>query len=133
MKYVVYVSDTAILNQSKSEVVKRIQHYLRITPYCACKLLKGRKVTLERYLEANTPRKDATKRLRTFFVAIDIIKRSHSGTQRMHNKLREYEIVGYDSTGVEVRVHIREEIERGDRILYLISSFSSAKRENPLP
>jgi len=118
-----YRSEKSVPTTSKVESKKRIEAFVAQNNTCRCRALKGRSVRLTKYLEASVPRKDATRRLRTFFVAIDIIKHTHHFSVRLKNKLREFELVGQDRSGVEVRVHIREEMDRNDRTLYLISSF----------
>ncbi len=105
-------------------MVQRINKYIATNSTCSCKLLKGRKVKLNRYLEATIPRKDATSRLRTFFVAVDLIKKSNVIKRRIKNKLVEYEIIGFDAQSTEVRIHIREELQKSNKVLYLISSFT---------
>jgi hypothetical protein len=120
-----FISALAVSNLSKKDTLRRINDYIEHNQNPSCKHLKGRKVRLSKYLEATIPRKDATARMRTFFVGIDIIKKSHIVSFRIHKKLNEYEFVGFDKHGTQIRVHVREEIEKSNKTLYFISSFQT--------
>jgi hypothetical protein len=118
-----FVAKTTLSTLSKKDSRQRVEEFIESNSSVNCKKLKGRKVQLSKYIEATVQRKDATSRLRTFFVAIEIIKKSHIVTCRTHNKNKEYELVGFDKAQTEVRVHVREETTNSNKELYLISSF----------
>lgn len=128
----IFRSELRLETLSKKDMGSRIERYCNENKYISCRSLKRRKVYTEKYIEATISRKDATKRMRTFFVALDIVKKSHIVTERVTKKQREYELIGLDCNGIETRVHIREEIQGNNKKLYLISSFPK-QNKNPSP
>jgi hypothetical protein len=121
-----YISKTSVSNHHKNESTRRITNHLTKQEYCSCKALKGRKVYLTKYTEATIRQKDVTRRLRSFFVAIDIIKHSHEKIQRTHKGLVEYDIIGHTQTNEVIHAHIREEKDgHHNKKLFLISSFEA--------
>ena len=128
----IFRSELRLETLSKKDMQSRIERYCRENKHISCRRLKRRKVYTEKYIEATIPRKDSTKRMRAFFVALDIVKKSHIMKERVFKKQREYEFVGFDCSGTEIRVHLREETQGNNKKLYVISSFPK-QNKNPSP
>lgn len=85
-----------------------------------------RPIFLNKYLET-TKRHDKNRRRQKFISALELLSRVKK--KHMTDKIKEptgrysYEFKGITPSGKLVGVHIREEIERKDKKLYLISTF----------
>ncbi len=88
---------------------------------------KSRPVFLAKYLETTNNRRDKTRRKQLFFIALELLKKAKKGdiTNRFKEPTGEnsFEIEGVTSSGLLVRAHIREVVEKKNRKLYLISTF----------
>lgn len=118
-----FVSTYMLYTYKKSYLEKEIDWFIRKYPkiisFC---FGKKRPIFLSKYLVANSTRPDGTRRLQLFYEAIDRIKCTHLTEIHRHSE-NEFEILGITKLGKEYAIHIREEILRKDRRLYLISTF----------
>jgi hypothetical protein len=103
----------------EKEIDGFIQKYPKIISFC---FGKKRPIFLDKYILANATRPDGTRRLQLFYEAIDRIKCANLKEIHRHSE-NEFEILGTKKTGKEYAIHIREDILRKDRRLYLISTF----------
>lgn len=122
-----YKSKIYISKDSKGVLKNQLADFLKIeeNQKLYCKALKPRRVSLSKLPEALTGR-HSTRRLKCFFVAVDILKNAgkDSCKSSSRGKSLHYEITGQDANGREVVVHLREEKDTKDRVLYFVSSFS---------
>lgn len=109
---------------NKPHLLKLLKKFLKKNKKISFKSLK-REVSLAKLPEAITERKrDAKIRLQCFFVAIDILRKSHGHKELTINGDTCFEVHGKDKNGDNVFLHLREEkSEHKDRIVYLISTF----------
>lgn len=106
----------------KSVLEKKIRAYIEKNPKVVTFCFgKKRPVFLTKYLEATLGRIDVTRRLRLFDISIRDLKKALPQNV-IQNSENEY-AVHMDKTKVPYALHIREEIDRKDRKLYLISTF----------
>jgi len=88
--------------------------------YCSA---LGRPVFLNKQPNAILMRKDAKNRLECFSVAIDILKHAKQFKQRENGQNHEFSIIGLSKEKTHVTIHLREELDKKDRRLFLISVF----------
>ena len=82
-----------------------------------------RYISLAKLPNALTKRKDAKRRLQRFWVAIDILRHARFCNEQFIDGYICYEFRGNDRNGTLVIVHVREEVVRKDKILFLVSCF----------
>jgi hypothetical protein len=82
-----------------------------------------RSVFLDKHPDVILKRKDSKMRLESFFVGIDILKRSRKWEEKIINKYKCIEIMGYSKERYHISIHLREELKDGDKKLFLISTF----------
>lgn len=119
-----YRSKNKISTKNKVLLEKELTIFLEKNKCIYCKALK-RKVYLDKLPMAITGRKKSvTRRLKRFFVAIDILKNEKKCTFREQGKNLEYEIVGLDYNSNKVVIHLREELNTAkNRILFFVSCY----------
>lgn len=87
-----------------------------------------RSVFFDELPDAITKRKDATRRLRVFAVAVDVLRKSEDFSMRK-NKVgqKEFEVRGQAFSGEMICVHVRETVDhkKKDKKLQFISCFCS--------
>lgn len=88
---------------------------------------------LNRFLDANEQRKDAALRYQCFFIALDIAGHERKILTKFLDGKRCFEIYGKAKNGEVVRLHLREEVEQKDKVLYLISCFWKKKEKASFP
>lgn len=92
-----------------------------------CKALNRRPVYLTKYIECTKNRKDKNHRRKSLSAGIELIKKVK--LEDMTNKFLEpnnclsYEFQGILPSGAIMGVHIREENKKGNKTLYLTSTF----------
>ena len=107
----------------KSHLEQKISAYIIKNPkVITFGFWKKRPIFLTKYLDANTEKIDATRRLRLFSQFLKDIK-TLSPEQIHQHTTTEFELIftGY-------RAHIREEFLQKDRKLFLISTFEKEKK-----
>jgi hypothetical protein len=72
-------SKSTILKNTKQVLIKMLETFLKKNKFIRCKFLK-RNVNLSKLPEILINRKNATFRMRRFFTAVDIIKKSNKLT-----------------------------------------------------
>lgn len=103
-----------------------IENYIVQKKKVICKGLNKKPVFLSKYLEATNNRRDKTRRKQKFWPALELItklKGKNLVYQKHEQKGISYEFKGITPNGIEVSVHIREELIGKDRKLFLISTF----------
>lgn len=105
----------------------RIMKHISSNTHVCSKVLR-RKVNLSKYIDSNIQRSDAFIRFASFFVGLDIVKKSKDYEVKYIDGFRCFEISGSAKNGELVKVHIREEIIEKDRILFLISTFYKTQK-----
>lgn len=68
-------------------------------------------------------RKDVKQRLESFFVGVDIIRKSSDFTQSTIDGSVRYEFIGIAKGGKLVKTHLKEKKLKGDKKVFFISSF----------
>lgn len=127
-----YHSQYLLSSKTKQQDMVQIVKYIYDHSSIRCKALK-RNIFLIKYIEANKERKDARIRFQSFFVGIDIIKKSIFCDSIIIDGFQCYRIIGYAKNNEIVEVYLREEIIKNDKILFLISTFSKDKKKASLP
>lgn len=119
-----YQSKIKISQKNKSSLEKDLNHFLMYHKKWYCRVLK-RKISLEKLPDAIVKRSSSSRRrLQCFFVSIDVLRNSKKVVSRIEKGFLEYEVIGCDSTGKKIRVHLREEISnKKDKELFFISCF----------
>lgn len=119
-----YQSKKNVSSKSLSALKTEVRLFIHQNEKVYCKALK-RTVSLQRALECLTENpKSAKHRLGRFLVAIDILGKETMHQQKTVKGKRCFEIIGKDRSGIEIRIHLREEMsDQKDRILYFISSY----------
>ena len=117
-----YQSKFTTSKQQKRECLKKITNFLNKYSKIYCRSLK-RKVSLKKTIVSALSGKSSLSRLQCFIVAMDILKHENSYSEVTINGKRCFEIVGTDSNGKEIRIHLREDKENKNKILMFISSF----------
>ncbi len=119
-----YQSKIQVSRQNKSQNKKRIIEFIRNTKKCRCGALR-RPIFLEKFIEANQTRN--ADRMATFFVALDILKKSKTAESIVKKGFRCFKILGKDKNNQFIEIHLREEVTAKNRKLYFISSYPIKK------
>ena len=114
-----FVSKMYVEKKSASIMKSRLIIFLRNHSWIHCKAL-NRKIFLSKLPDAIIKRSNAKNRLQCFWVALDILKKSHSFIVSTKN---EYEIKGLSADGNIVFIHLREEKISKDKMMFLISTY----------
>ncbi len=117
-----YHSKKSLSYRTTSENKKKVYKYLQFHKTHKCGALK-RKVSLLKYYEANEKREDASIRFSSFIVGLDILRGSKKIRKVIKNKYVCFEVQGYAKNNELVSIHLREEIYKKDKKLFLISTF----------
>ncbi len=117
-----YQSNQDLSTKTKIQLESNIKKYIQDNPIKRCKALK-RNIRLDKYIEANKKRKDVKIRFSAFLVGMDILKKSKKFTQKKKKGFNCFELKGLALNKEIVTLHLREEIYKKDKILYLISTF----------
>ncbi|MBU1089977.1 hypothetical protein KKF38_04270 [Patescibacteria group bacterium] len=114
---------------SKSQLLKLVKSKIKKTPTLICPALNRRPVYLRKWISTNLGKnqRGALRRLQSFFVALEIIKKCEVSYPNPKNS-HEWELEGETPCGNMVKVHIREEAEHGNRLLFHISNFHKSKK-----
>jgi hypothetical protein len=112
--------------QSVEQLKQRVQQIIKRHPFVLCKALNNRKVFTNKWINVNLTGKRGTKRrLQSFSAGLDLINATQTAIQNSNN---EWELIGETPCGNIIKVHIREEKHKNDRLLFYISSFH---KKNP--
>lgn len=108
---------------------KSIEEYIRAHPKIVSFVFgKKRLIFLGKYIECTENRKDRNRRMQFFTAGIELLKSKNiSSYEKIIEKQKYIECTSETADGFLFAVHIREEIENGDRRLYLISTFERNK------
>lgn len=125
-----YRSKKFIAKQGTKDLKVLLQKYLRDHKFVYCKSLKNRKIFLEKLPEAITARKDCKYRLQAFWVGVDILQKSRlkPKIKRNDKKIIEYEFQGLFADGKKVKIHVREELVKKDKKIFLTSTYYVQKK-----
>ena len=115
-----YQSKKRISTDNMQQLKSDLGYLLKRQKKVICKSLK-RPVSLEKLPDVFTKRHDAKRRLQALIVGLDIVRHSPSCAKRIIKGYICYEFRGKDIEGNLVTVHLREEVMRKDRILFLVS------------
>ncbi len=118
-----YRSKEFLAKKSTSTLKQYLNLFLEQNSYVRCKALKNRKIFFTKLPAAIIKRKDLRDRLRSFWVGIDILKKSDHFSHRVIKGNNEYEFEGLSSENKRVFIHLREEVSRKDKKLFLISTY----------
>ncbi len=104
---------------------KEIEDLISRKKKIICKALNRRPVFFDKYIETTKKRRDKTRRKQKLPPALELIAKARKGDirSRVSQKGMCYEIKGVTGNGIEITVHIREEIVNKNKMLYLISTF----------
>ncbi len=117
--------------RSRALLLTEVKKKIKKTPQLVCPALNRRKVFLSKWLNSNVGSgRGSTKRLQSFFAGVEIIKKSQTAIQNPKNK-HEWSLSGETPCGAIVKVHIREEKDDGNRLLFYISNFHKKKTTLP--
>ena len=118
-----YQSKKMVLKQDIRKARSELISFLgRSSDKIYCKALK-RFVFLEKLPECIVHRHDAKRRLNLIFVAFDILKNETIFKKKKVGRWNCFEISGLDRNGVEVCIHVREEVRKYDKKLYFVSCY----------
>ena len=126
IKGFMYQSREFIEKKSTNALKQYLVEFLKANSFIRCKALKNRKVFLNKLPDAITKRQNASSRLRCFWVAMDILKKSNGVNHRVCDGKKEYEVWGFSAEGKKVYIHLREEVTKKDKRLFLISTYYQA-------
>ncbi len=115
----IYQSKKFIEKQGTSTLRGMFKKYLKDHPFVRCKSLKNRKVFLDKLPEAIIKRKNCKNRMQAFWVGIDIVKNATV----VSKKISGYEILGISADKKKIHIHLREELYKKDKKLFLISTY----------
>ncbi len=110
--------------QKGKKLIKTVQNIVVTKKYVVIPAINKRKVYLDKFVEANKNRNH--DRLRLLPCAIELVKKTIDKNSFVINIIKQmkcYEIIGILKNDLKIKVHIREETERKDKILRLISCF----------
>ncbi len=121
-----YQSPRLISKKHLPVLRKDLEIFLRDNDSIYARFIK-RKVFFDELPDSIIKRKDASRRLRAFGVAMDILKKSDAFTQRIgKGGVVEFEVVGLSGCNQEVKIHIRQVADaKKNKKLQFISCFSS--------
>ena len=117
-----YQSKKKISSQNRQWLETDVNRFLDKKKQIYCKALK-RKVSLEKLPAAITERRDAKRRLQRLYVAIDILQYAKEYTVKKIDKKQCYELRGHSVDDQEVIVHVREEVQNKNKVLFFVSCF----------
>lgn len=119
-----YKSKLEISNKNRKSLEFKLQEFLAKHRKIHCKAL-GRKVSLGKLPQIIIRRNSSVaRRLKRFFVTMDILKNEKDYFVRKKRGCLEYEIKGLDKNGNEVYIHLREELSTGkDKVLVFLSCY----------
>lgn len=120
--------------KSKHVLKEKVGNFIKTHAFLICPAINRRKVFLTKWMHSNVIGKSNSKRsplmrLQSFFAATELIKRCLVAKLRFHPETqeKEWELAGEDPTGHIIIVHIREERQQKNRLLFYISSFYHKK------
>jgi len=117
------ISDT----NSTTQLLQKVKKKIKANPYIICPALNRRRVFTKKWIDVLSSRYKRGKKnsLKSFLPALELIGRMTEA--KPHKNKSEWELIGQTRCGHIVKVHIREEKEKGDRLLFYISNFYKKK------
>lgn len=114
--------------RSKAPLKKRIDSFLSAHRYLICPALNRRRVFLDRWMQINvldgrSYKRGSLSRMQSFFAGVGLIRRSEVAQPRHLKSAKSWALLGKTPDSKTVTVHIREDKEDSNKLLYWISSY----------
>lgn len=117
---------TEISIKSGVSLSRDIEKLIKQKKRVLCKGLGRRPIFLSKYLVIVSKRRDKTRRKQKLFTALELIgkvkKEDITSIKKTHFGIS-YEFKGITPKGVEVTIHISDELRGNDRMLFLTSTY----------
>ena len=124
IKLTTYIST----EKSKAPLKQKIEKFLSARKYLICLALNRRGVFLDKWMQINvldgrSYKRGSLGRMQSFFSGVELIRKSEVAESKNLKRVKSWALLGKTPDDKTVTVHIREDQEDSNKLLYWISSY----------